>query len=42
MGNNVKNMKQNESDVMGLINRLQTVSGDDNLDHLAFSMIALR
>ena len=42
IGNGVKNMRQNESDLYGLINRLQTVSGEENLDHLAFSRIALR
>ena len=42
MGNGVKNMRQNESDIFGLINRLQTVSGEESLDHLGFSRVALQ
>lgn len=29
-------------DEIGLVNRLQTVSGGKELDHLTFSMMALR
>ncbi len=49
MGNNIKckyddywAMRLNMIDEIGLINKLQTVSGGKQLDHLTFSMIALR
>lgn len=35
-------LKPNLLDEIGLVNRLQTVSGGKELNHLAFSMIALR
>ena len=35
-------MKQKEIDEIGLINRLQTVSGGKELNHITFSLIALR
>lgn len=35
-------MKQSMIDEIGLVNKLQTISGGKQLDHLEFSMIALR
>ena len=49
MSNNLKSksninigMKQKEIDEIGLINRLQTVSGGKEMDHITFSFLALR
>ena len=35
-------MRQKEIDEIGLINRLQTVSGGKEMNHITFSLLALR